>query len=310
MTRIPDVPYVQGRNSYSDSQKYGIAIHATANTAPASGEAGYATRRTDGTSSHLYVDGAEVIQSLELEARAGHAGSRTGNYNAVAVEVTGLNSWSRAKWLDSIAWNKLGRALAFVCRKYGIEVRHASVPEMKSNPTVRAFYSHDDMRLAWGGTDHTDPGPNFPWDMLLESVNAYMPGGAGGDGEDDWMSQGEGLRRVTNADESWGFNGLMKLKDKVPFIGSDGKVGEVVSELAATLKETLRRTKNADEAVGFHGILNLDPKVSVLGSDGKPFEVDNKLAQTLTAIAGTLIKLNDRLTAIEDKLGAQDSDKG
>lgn len=175
--RIPNVKYVQGRNSYDDKDdwKYGVAIHNTSNDASAADEASYATRRTDGVSAHLYVDDREIIQSIDLLARTGHAGSNNGNEHAVSVEVTGLNSWSRDKWLKSVNWSALGSALAWVCGQFGITVRRASVSEMRSNPKVKAFYSHDDMRQAWGGTDHTDPGPNFPWDRLFEAV---LSGGA------------------------------------------------------------------------------------------------------------------------------------
>ncbi len=181
--RVTGIPYVQGRNSYSDADgtKYSVAIHNTSNTATAEGEASYATRRTDGVSAHFYVDSDSIIQSLDTTARAGHAGSYNGNQNAVAVEITGLNSWTRQQWLDNVAWGLLGRVLAQVCQHYGIAVRRASVAEMQANPRVRAFYGHDDMRRAWGGTDHTDPGPSFPWDRLFAAVNAAL----GNDMEDD-----------------------------------------------------------------------------------------------------------------------------
>jgi N-acetyl-anhydromuramyl-L-alanine amidase AmpD len=174
--RVSGIPYVQGRNSYSDPDgtKYGIAIHNTSNNATAEAEASYATRRTDGVSSHFYCDGDSVIQSLDTIARAGHAGSSAGNNNAVAVEITGVNGWTRQQWLSNVAWGLLGRVLAQVCTAYGVTVRRASVAEMQSNPRVKAFYGHDDMRRAWGGTDHTDPGPNFPWDRLFAAVNAAL----------------------------------------------------------------------------------------------------------------------------------------
>lgn len=172
--RVSGIKYIQGRNSYSPSQKYGIAIHNTSNDASAANEASYATRRPDGISAHLYADGVEVIQSLDTVNRAGHAGSTNGNYNAVAVEITGVNAKSRAWWIANVNWSQLGNALAQVCKFYGIAVRRASVSEMKSNPKVKAFYSHNDMRLAWGGTTHTDPGDNFPWDVLFAAVNAAL----------------------------------------------------------------------------------------------------------------------------------------
>lgn len=165
--KVPGVPFVQGRNRYGISAKYGIAIHATANTASAAHEAAYATRRVDGASAHFYVDHREVIQSLDTSDRAGHAGSVQGNTYAIAVEFTGLNSWSRSTWLRSVAWDRIGAVLAAVSRHHRIPAIRVTVVQMRANPRVRGAYDHNQMRLAWGGTDRTDPGPNFPWDRLL-----------------------------------------------------------------------------------------------------------------------------------------------
>jgi N-acetyl-anhydromuramyl-L-alanine amidase AmpD len=204
--RVTGVSYVQGRNSYvdADGTKYGIAIHNTSNTASAAAEASYATRRTDGVSAHFYVDDTTVIQSLDTLARAGHAGSSQGNQNAVAVEIRGLNNWTRQQWLDGVAWDLLGSALAQVCHAYGVQVRRAYVAEMQSNPKVHAFYSHDDMRRAWGGTDHTDPGPGFPWDRLFSAVNAALGG------KDDDVEQTEKIQGYRAADRTVG-DGLADL---------------------------------------------------------------------------------------------------
>ena len=185
--RIPNIPYVQGRNAYQDrdGRKYGIAIHCTANDATAEQEAAYASRRTDGVSAHFFADSDSVIQSLDTDSRAGHAGSYEGNEHAIAVEITGLVTWSRAQWLDRVAWGPLARVLAILCRHYDITPRRAKVSEMDLYPKVRAFYGHDDMRRAWGGTTHTDPGPNFPWDHLLATVEQAMTG------DEDDMTPGE-----------------------------------------------------------------------------------------------------------------------
>lgn len=181
--RVPGVPYVQGRNDYTDSdgKKYGIAIHNTSNDASDEGEASYATRRTDGISSHFYVDDDSVTQSIDTDDRVGHAGSKNGNENAIAFEITGGNGMSRSWWLANVAWDKMAQVIAYMLKRdpdlAGFQIRRASVAEMKANPKIKAFYGHDDMRQAWGGTTHTDPGPNFPWDKLISSVKAAMGGG-------------------------------------------------------------------------------------------------------------------------------------
>lgn len=175
--RISGVTYIQGKNySTTTVTKTGVAIHNTANNASAKAEADYATRRSDSVSSHFYVDKTDVIQSLDTAVKAWHAGSTEGNTQAIAFELVGTNDKSRDWWLANIAWGPLGKVLATLCRTYGIEVRRASPTEMSKNPKVKAFYGHNDMRLAWGGTTHTDPGANFPWDHLFEVVRDEMGG--------------------------------------------------------------------------------------------------------------------------------------
>lgn len=187
--RVTFIPHIQGRNEYPDTDgtKYGIAIHNTSNNATDTQEANYAARRTDGVSSHFYVDKDSATQSIDTRYRCGHAGSKTGNENAVCIEITGANGWSRAQWLANVQWDLLGRVLASVIKSHwpdgSFKVRRASVAEMQSNPKVKAFYGHDDMRRAWGGTTHTDPGPNFPWDKLFAVVNAAMGQTTGGDAD-------------------------------------------------------------------------------------------------------------------------------
>lgn len=239
--RVSFIPYVQGRNSYSDAdgRKYAIAIHNTSNNASDENEASYATRRTDGVSSHFYCDRDSVIQSLDTAAKAGHAGNRQGNENAVAVEITGANGWTRQQWLDNVAWDLLGRVLAEVCRHYGIAVRRASVGEMQANPAVKAFYGHNDMRLAWGGTDHTDPGPTFPWDRLFSAVTAALGGG-----DDDMdAKQDERLRNV----DTW-LRQLVELEDLVP-LSNDGKVSNWPNKLGALAKGLARDVADLKAAV-------------------------------------------------------------
>jgi len=191
--KVPGIPFIQGKNRYGTSTKYAIAIHCTANTAPARNEASYATRRTDGVSAHFFIDDREVIQSLDTNDIAGHAGSWQGNQYSIAVEITGLTSWSRQRWLDSVAWDKLGAVLAAVARHHNIPPVRVTVEQMKANPQVRGAYDHNQMRLAWGGTDHVDPGPNFPWDHLLRVWQDAMRG-------DDMATASELVEALLKAD--------------------------------------------------------------------------------------------------------------
>lgn len=189
MARYGAVPFIGPPRSFGgwETAKTGIAIHCTANTASAEDEASYARNRTDSVSSHFYVDHDSVIQSLDTKNLAWHAGNDQGNTRAVAIEITGQNSWSRQRWFDSVDWNGLAKLCAWICTTHNISPRRLTIAEMQIG--AAGIYTHNDMRLAWGGTDHTDPGPNFPMDYLLARVGNEL--------EDD-MEQTDKLTYATN----------------------------------------------------------------------------------------------------------------
>jgi hypothetical protein len=176
--QYPDIPYDGPPKSYGKTSypKRYIAIHNTSNDATDTGEADYAQRRTDGTSSHYYVDANSITQSLTTELGANHAGSTTGNRHAISYEITGVNGWSRARWMSSVAWSLLARQIARDCRKHGIVPQLLTVAQMQDGKAT-GIVTHDLMRRAWHGTTHTDPGPNFPLDHLLALVKAELDGG-------------------------------------------------------------------------------------------------------------------------------------
>ena len=152
-----------------------IAIHNTSNTASAKNEAAYARRRTDNISSHYYADGVEIIQMLDTNWQAWHAGSTRGNQRGIAYEITGVNGWTRAQWLANVDWDKLARQIARDCTTHNIDAQQLTIAQMNDGRST-GIVTHDQMRRAWGGTTHTDPGVNFLMDHLLALVRAQLDG--------------------------------------------------------------------------------------------------------------------------------------
>ncbi|MDG4826014.1 N-acetylmuramoyl-L-alanine amidase [Asanoa sp. WMMD1127] len=173
MPKFDGVAYDGPPRGYGNSgaKKLYIAIHNTSNDAPPKNEASYAKRRTDSVSSHFYADASTVIQSLDTNYDAWHAGSSWGNQRAIAFELVGTNGSSEAYWRKVI--DRVAPVIAKVCKAHGIPVQNLSVAQAKAK-NVGGFVTHDDMRQAWGGTTHTDPGPNFPESYLIERVKAAM----------------------------------------------------------------------------------------------------------------------------------------
>lgn len=180
---------------YTDrrTRKKYIMIHATANTASAEAEADYAKRRPDRTSSHYYVDDDSIVQSLNTDLRAWHAGNVEGNDHAISYELTARNmNVGRAWWLDldNIEWPLMTAAIARDCREHGITPRELSDSQLRGG-AVTGFTTHVQGNRVWGGSSHTDPGPNFPMDHLVRQVRAAL--------EDDMPSANEIARAV------WGY---------------------------------------------------------------------------------------------------------
>ncbi len=180
MPRYPQAPYIgppkgYGHRNNKDARtvKRGIAIHATANTGSDTNEANYATHRTDDTSSHFYVDVDSVTQSLDTSLVAWHSGSERGNDDAISIEITGQIDWSYNRWMQAVDWPELVALVVWLCRTHNITPVRPTLFQMREGWTA-GIYTHNDMRLAWGGTTHTDPGPGFPMDHLLTQVQLAL----------------------------------------------------------------------------------------------------------------------------------------
>ena len=182
-----------GRNySTTSARKKYIAIHNTSNNATAEAEASYAKRRTDDVSSHYYVDNNSIVQSLDTKLKAWHAGSSQGNTYAIAYEITGTNDKSENWWMENVDWDLLARQIATDMKQWNIKNKHLTIAEMQHGSGT-GIVTHDDMRRAWGGTTHTDPGPKFPMTYLISKVNDYL------NGDEDMPLSDEDIKKIEDA---------------------------------------------------------------------------------------------------------------
>lgn len=187
----PDLPFARprawGTGRDGKAVRF-IVVHYTAgseNTSSAENGVAYDQSRTDGTSTHYFVDPDSVVQCVETWHRANTALYK-GNRLGIQYELCGT-AQTRAQWLDASSDAILWRAAQQMARdavKYGIPVRRLSVAEARSSwysfPSgPKGFVGHVDMTNAFpeDGGDHTDPGAAFPWDILLARVKNFIDGG-------------------------------------------------------------------------------------------------------------------------------------
>lgn len=159
-----------------------VVVHHTAGSeGPSSAESGaaYDKTRTDGTSTHVFVDSNSVACEVADEDRANHARFH-GNEIGLGMELCGTLQ-TRAQWLDAASLPTLHLAARWAAEKvikFGLPVRRLSVAEVRAayyNPQAtrpKGFAGHEDVTHAFpedSGT-HLDPGPGFPWDLFLGFV--------------------------------------------------------------------------------------------------------------------------------------------
>lgn len=151
-----------------------IVVHTTENDASTTAEAvaNYQINSQTG-SYHNLVDSRGVsVRCNTQDWITWSTGNNAGNVFGLNISFVARAAWTRAQWL---AQDRMLRRGARVCAAW---VKDRGIPVVKVDGRANGFCGHGDLRV-WGGTDHTDPGPNFPWDVFLEYVKQEVSGNGG-----------------------------------------------------------------------------------------------------------------------------------
>lgn len=190
-TDWPDLPFVKpaaygtGRDGHTAMVS---VIHYTAGSersTSAEDGAAYDARRTDGTSTTYFHDRDSTIQCVLLVNRA-NAAFHHGNRIGIHHELCGT-AQTRAQWLDEASRPTIRRAAKQIVRDHkrlGIPLRRLSPAGVRAcwftnDRSIGGICGHVDITEAFpedNGT-HTDPGEDFPWDVLFSDINYYARGG-------------------------------------------------------------------------------------------------------------------------------------
>ena len=182
----PGLPFVQARG-FTAGRRLGpplwIVWHdmeASEHSLRAENTAAYFAAPGDGrdVSAHWCADDNSVIQCVDLDDTAWCVGNVPGNYRGLQVELSGFARQTRAQWLDPFGlamFARIAPVVAHAMRRYNIPNAWRTVADLKN---MRPGHTtHNDLRLAFGVTDHTDPGPGFPRDHVLAVVGQALTGG-------------------------------------------------------------------------------------------------------------------------------------
>lgn len=186
----------------------GVCVHTTENVAgtPCENVARYQLNSQTG-SYHVLVDTAGRRLRENSDDWITWSTGNKGNNVLLHVSFVAQARWSRAEWLAQDRMLDAGASVvAHWCSRYNIPVRKVSAAGLPG------LVGHADTRV-WGGTDHTDPGAGFPWDVFISKVNRHLNGG----GKEEAVDKNAADNRVQlrgPKDDGWEVEGLIEAARK------------------------------------------------------------------------------------------------
>ena len=133
----------------------------------------FCQNKANGASYNRIVDARGRIGLSNDDNYIPWAAGTTGNRIGLHVCALGYAEQSRAEWLDPEALlDGLALQTAAWSQQYGIPLVKISGADLRARK--RGVCGHADISDAWHEVDHTDPGPNFPYDVVLAKARALL----------------------------------------------------------------------------------------------------------------------------------------
>jgi N-acetyl-anhydromuramyl-L-alanine amidase AmpD len=179
MTLVTSVNFSPNKYSGHNGSIVFIGIHTM--EAPESGVtaenvANYFKNSSVQASSHWCVDNDSRVRCVNDADSAWTMPPVNGR--SLNIEMAGYAAQSPAQWSDPYSLAVLDNVAVCAaewCVKYGIPVRHLTPAQIAN--MEKGFVGHVDVNNVFHASDHTDPGPNFPWAAFLNRVSARLGSG-------------------------------------------------------------------------------------------------------------------------------------
>lgn len=256
-----DVQFVQAQGytpGRPDGPPLWIVFHdmeASENSTRAESTAAYFADPSDGrrVSSHYCVDDNSVVQCVRLKDSAWTVGNRPGNYRGINWELSGFASQTGGQWLDTFGINMLNQMKRICLRDmttYNIPIRWLTDAQVKDFQP--GMTTHNQLRVCFGGTTHTDPGPNFPFNYVLK---LFQEDDVALKDDPDGKALIERMQGIENMEDPIIF--------RVPGESTDRKEPNLLAQVIRDLQKSVAELK--DMVSSGHQIVSTEVKLSEEG---------------------------------------------
>jgi hypothetical protein len=146
-----------------------VTVHTAEGIRKASDLKAFFDRSTN-SSSHAVADDATLLDNLVPYDRAAWT-LRNGNSRSDNLELCGFAKWTRNEWLDQHQGmlNNAARWIRSRCQARGIPIVKLSPADVRAGRA--GVIGHVDYTQGTNDGSHWDPGPGFPWDVVIARAN-------------------------------------------------------------------------------------------------------------------------------------------
>lgn len=134
----------------------------------------FAVRKPDNkASAHICVDPDSIVQCVH-DRDVAYAAPGV-NSDGIQIELAGFKRFTLADWMlpeNLKVLLKGADAVAQYCLKYDIPPMHISDTALRAG--AKGIIGHDQASRVYKGSDHSDPGPSFPWTFFIASVATFV----------------------------------------------------------------------------------------------------------------------------------------
>ena len=148
-----------------------------------------------GSSYQYVVDTDRVIPIVPEDFVSFSA--RGANDDGIHIVIPGKAAQSRDEWLDAVTSAYIDQCAVLaidISRRTGIPLVKLTVEAVQRRAS--GYIDHKIVSDAFGLTDHSDVGPNFPWDVFAARLTEFggddVGGGDGGGGDGGGGAPGDG----------------------------------------------------------------------------------------------------------------------
>ena len=124
------------------------------------------TNPANGSSYNVLAGADGILILCNTDDFMPYAAGPTGNARCLHISLTGYARMSREDWLDDDAkLRRTAEQIASWSQLYDIPLEFIDADRLRAG--ARGVHGHAEISAAWQEVDHTDPGPGFPFDVVL-----------------------------------------------------------------------------------------------------------------------------------------------